>query len=447
MKKIIIIFLFYLNQLVCISQVYLYEPGTNLLDKRNGEVMWGQSKNGEKGCSPSYNYFCPTDDDESQCGHTLAGCAAVAMAQIMYRWGYPEKSIYNSYNWDNIPPVLIDGCSDDCPRLIHDCGVACNMHYQTFAGIHITGSWTTSSNVAKGFAHFDYGAFLYDMKEWEYGSAWADLIRSEIDCGRPVLMYGQHNLIEIKQKHFFVIDGYSKENKDQFHVNWGWRGYENGYYDLERCGYSNGQELIVSIAPKHTGTPHAQISFSKVSEVLTPKCQDGINDRIRYSVTNADSYECHVYDRTGKKIWACAGLVKDGYADMWDGSAINSIPTDDYYYTAVFKNNFGDRVETTNHVTYFNANCPPGTTTNIPYIISDSDTPTILPNYKDGITYIISNSKILNIEILGMNARILLTENSNSNLCELNTYKLGKGVFIVRVTTENGVYVEQVLVK
>ncbi len=83
MKKIIIIFLFYLSQLTCTSQVYLYEPGTILLDKREGEVMWGQSKNGEKGCSPSYNYFCPTDDDESQCGHTLAGCAAVAMAQII----------------------------------------------------------------------------------------------------------------------------------------------------------------------------------------------------------------------------------------------------------------------------------------------------------------------------------------------------------------------------
>lgn len=165
MKKIIIIFLFYLSQLTCTSQVYLYEPGTILLDKREGEVMWGQSKNGEKGCSPSYNYFCPTDDDESQCGHTLAGCAAIAMAQIMYRWGYPEKSIYNSYNWDNIPPVLTDGCYDDCPRLIHDCGLACNMHYQTFAGIHITGSWTTPSNVAKGFADFDYSALLCDMKK------------------------------------------------------------------------------------------------------------------------------------------------------------------------------------------------------------------------------------------------------------------------------------------
>ena len=64
---------------------FSYEPGTYLLDyKKNGEVQWGQSLNEDKSCLPSYNYFCPTDDDESQCGHTLAGCAAVAMAQIMY---------------------------------------------------------------------------------------------------------------------------------------------------------------------------------------------------------------------------------------------------------------------------------------------------------------------------------------------------------------------------
>lgn len=448
MKKSIIIWGLLMFHLVCVSQAYLYEPGTNLLDNRqSGTVRWGQSMNHEDGCSPSYNYFCPTDDDESHCSHTLAGCAAIAMAQIMYRWGYPEKSRYNTYNWDRIPPVLIDGCYDDCPRLIHDCGLACNMHYQTFAGIHITGSWTTPSNVAKGFADFDYSAHLCDMKEWKFGSAWADLIRSEIDCGRPVLMYGQHNIIEIREKHYFVIDGYSKEDKNQFHVNWGWRGYKNGYYDLERCGYSNGQDLIVGIAPKHTGTAHAPISFSKVSEVLTPKCPDGVNDRLQYKVNNADSYECHIYDRTGKKIWACAGLIEDGYADMWDGSSSNPISTDTYYYIAVFKNNFGDRVETSSSVMYFNANCQPGTITDSPSIESNSDIPTLISNHKEGITHIVSHSKILSVEIIGMNAKVLLSEKPNSNVYKIDTKRFEKGILIIRTTTENGVYTERLVIR
>ena len=71
-----------------VSQIYAYEPGTNLLNsRRDGMVRWGQSINHEGGCHPSYNYFCPGDlDDDDQCNHTLAGCAAVAMAQIMYKW-------------------------------------------------------------------------------------------------------------------------------------------------------------------------------------------------------------------------------------------------------------------------------------------------------------------------------------------------------------------------
>ncbi len=115
--------------LIKTSQMFGYEPGTHLLGCRNGEeVRWGQSKNYKNGCHPSYNYFCPGDlDDEDQCNYTLAGCAAVAMAQIMYKWGYPEKSKYNSYDWNRIPPVLTDGCSDDCPQLIRDCGTACNI--------------------------------------------------------------------------------------------------------------------------------------------------------------------------------------------------------------------------------------------------------------------------------------------------------------------------------
>ena len=92
MKKIII---FIVGLFFTYSFLYAYTPGEFLLQKDNEECNWGQSRNGRtnlnESCFPSYNYFCPTDDDESHCGHTLAGCAAVAMAQIMYRWGYPER--------------------------------------------------------------------------------------------------------------------------------------------------------------------------------------------------------------------------------------------------------------------------------------------------------------------------------------------------------------------
>ncbi|MBR5695693.1 MAG: C10 family peptidase [Paludibacteraceae bacterium] len=396
-------------------------------------------------------------DDDDQCGFTLAGCAAVAMAQIMYKWGYPEKSKYNSYNWDRIPPVLTDGCSYDCPQLIRDCGTACNMHYQTFAGIYITGSWAVPSKVAEGFSDFDYSAHLVDLKDWRFGSAWADLIRSEIDCGRPVLMHGQKNVIDIKDRHYFVIDGYSKEDKDQFHVNWGWRGKNNGYYDLQSCGYSNGQDIIIGIAPKHTGTSHPRITFAQKTEVLTPDCPDGINDKIRYEVHNADSYECHVFDRSGKKIWACAGLVKDGYADMWDCSSNTPLPSADYWYVATFKNNFGDRVEHEGHVTLLHTKCPPGydptsnestqESTDLLQIASDATKPVISPNPTNGHTQITANAIIHRIDVMDMDGRVLLSESPVSKDCIIDVSGLIHGIYIIRVVTDEGASVDRLIVK
>ncbi len=445
---------------VCAYQMYAYKPGTYLLDSRNPDynVMWGQGVNDKNGCHPSYNYFCPSDlDDDDQCGFTLAGCAAVAMAQIMYKWGYPEKSKYNSYNWDRIPPVLTDGCSYDCPQLIRDCGTACNMHYQTFAGIYITGSWAVPSKVAEGFSDFDYSAHLVDLKDWRFGSAWADLIRSEIDCGRPVLMHGQKNVIDIKDRHYFVIDGYSKEDKDQFHVNWGWRGKNNGYYDLQSCGYSNGQDIIIGIAPKHTGTSHPRITFAQKTEVLTPDCPDGINDKIRYEVHNADSYECHVFDRSGKKIWACAGLVKDGYADMWDCSSNTPLPSADYWYVAAFKNNFGDRVEHEGHVTLLHTKCPPGydptsnestqESTDLLQIASDATKPVISPNPTNGHTQITANAIIHRIDVMDMDGRVLLSESPVSKDCIIDVSGLIHGIYIIRVVTDEGASVDRLIVK
>ncbi len=234
-----------------------YIPNTKLLERDGNEVRWGQSKNNDDSCLPSYNYLCPRYNPDDQCGHMLAGCGAIAMAQIMWKWSYPDESKYNVYDWDKMPSDLIDGCSTDCPKLISDCGKAYKMNYQSIGGFElpvITGSWATISNIAKGFADFDYSARIVDSDDWKkYGTAWADLIRSEIDCGRPVLMYGKHNIIEISEKHYFVIDGYSMTDKNLFHVNWGWRGNKNGYYNLEKCGYSNGQKIIIGIAPKYSG--------------------------------------------------------------------------------------------------------------------------------------------------------------------------------------------------
>lgn len=53
-------------------------------------------------------------------------------------------------------------------------------------------SWATVNNMVDALkGDFKYkGVEKKVRKDWSYGNAWNDLIRSEIDAGRPVLYRG-----------------------------------------------------------------------------------------------------------------------------------------------------------------------------------------------------------------------------------------------------------------
>ncbi len=138
MKKTLVLCLVSIILGLCNAAEYI--PNTILLERDGKEVKWGQSTNDKGSCSPSYNALCPRTDNENNkddCDRMLAGCGAIAMAQIMWKWAYPDESRYGIYDWDKMPSDLIDGCSTDCPKLISDCGKACKMNYQSIGGFEL----------------------------------------------------------------------------------------------------------------------------------------------------------------------------------------------------------------------------------------------------------------------------------------------------------------------
>ena len=53
----------------------------------------------------------------------------------------------------------------------------------------------------------------------------------ELKNGRPIIYSGYRK--DESSGHTFVVDGYKEEKgKILFHVNWGWGGTANGYYDI-----------------------------------------------------------------------------------------------------------------------------------------------------------------------------------------------------------------------
>ena len=102
-------------------------------------------------------------------------------------------------------------------------------------------AWTLINDIVDGLKAFNYESVKFHLKEnWNYGNAWEDLIRSEINAGRPVLYYGDGctstfagATLPCSEMHYFVIDGYHAADPSLFHVNFGWTGSGNGFYRLD----------------------------------------------------------------------------------------------------------------------------------------------------------------------------------------------------------------------
>ena len=338
------------------GNVMSYTPGDILLMKcREGsttpeEICWGQSRNSELGCSPSYNYHISDYASEGEdCHHLVAGCAAIAFGQIMAMWQFPIKSTYRTYNWNKIPPYLKDGDPEDCPLLIKDVGRACGTHY-TAAGFNVDGSWTTRHDLRDGIEKMGYYVSTCTEKDWlKYNTLenWYDLIRNEIDCGRPVIMFGKDG--NVFNSHYFVIDGYSANDPYLFHIN---PGHNNGgsFMDIRNYKYTDDREIFYGIYPKVGNAP--KISYSLERKFIIADCPASYFGTVQYKVENADSWECIVYDRVGTVFCRRGGAVKDGIATIWDGWAPRALPQDNYWMDIIFKNSNGAYKSFTTHISY-----------------------------------------------------------------------------------------------
>lgn len=188
-----------------------------------------------------YNFFAP----EFKGSHAPTGCVATAMSQIMKYFAYPAngkgkgyytiegnssrvtENITGVYEWDKMLDTYNTySMSDDdripVARLMKDAGLATHMNYGT------NGSGAYSVEAARGFAHnFSYDSLALHCFYRDYfdNEFWMYHIYNELGAGRPILYTGFGS-----GGHAFVFDGVDEEGK--IHVNWGWGGSCDGYYDI-----------------------------------------------------------------------------------------------------------------------------------------------------------------------------------------------------------------------
>ena len=253
-----------------------------------GNIEWDQT-------SP-YNNMCPRYDSV----HVAAtGCVATAMAQVMAYYKYPKQlkadipgyvNRWNGipmeiptitqeegiYDWDNMLPKYNKEANatqqqkDAVAKLMYHCGAAVKMSYGPESGAAVS-----SSKLAK---YFGYDAdLMMDLSRSSFTlDKWMQIIDTELAAGRPVLYGGQSS----ENGHQFICDG--KDENGLYHINWGWSGNQNAYFDLsilnpEKGGTGSGSAtdgfnryctMTIGIAPDNgvVDAPLAQIPSISVYE-------------------------------------------------------------------------------------------------------------------------------------------------------------------------------------
>ncbi len=217
-----------------------------------------------------YNYFCP-EDEEGPGGRVYAGCVATAMSMIMYHYKYPKQGMgTHSYYADNYGYLTVnygateyqwDAMDDQIglggnlqtifsvAELQYHCGVSVNMMYSP------DGSGAYSYDVPNAVkSYFGYNDAEYVESDYYTTSQWNNLLTEQLENLHPMYYSGYSD----DGGHAFCLDG--KQGNDMFHFNFGWSGYNNGFYYLEGSGavggFNGGQAAVINFYPPESEYPY-----------------------------------------------------------------------------------------------------------------------------------------------------------------------------------------------
>ncbi len=274
------------------------------------KTKWGQDAPFNRKC-PKYNG-----------NNMLTGCTATAMAQILNYYksnskGYDALEYVNegvgnkelsvdytkiSYDWANMLDVYEEGAYTDAQAdavslLMYEAGVSCKAKYDV--------SWSGTGETSAAIPYVGFNRYYdYNCEIWTRDcvptALWMTIIQNELTAGRPILYSGFNGATG----HAFVIDGIDAENN--VHINWGWEGSCDGYYDVTYCkapdeyrGYYYQQQMLVGLRPR-------TVEDAPYTEGLKLIGFNYVDGKCRYGTVTTNFYE------TDKVYTFTMGLMQNG---------------------------------------------------------------------------------------------------------------------------------------
>lgn len=282
------------------------------------KIEWGQTA--------PFNMKTPVFGEENG----PVGCVATAVSQILYYYRYPSATLadipeYTTategisvegvakgtvFDWDNIIDYYGEGYTDAQANAVSDLmsvvDVAAKMDFKANEG-------SSSATFVKELV--DYFGYDPDLIKMAYRSSfsfadWSQLIYEELKNSRIVLMSGS----TVKSGHRFLCDGIDENGL--FHINWGWDGRYNGYFDLALLnpnttteagsssttdGYSKNNYIVYGIQPDNG--------------IVDTKEETAIVDAVsvKYQITNGKVYLFFEYANLTQEEQTIQ--IADGYID------------------------------------------------------------------------------------------------------------------------------------
>ena len=209
-------------------------------------ALWGQGA--------PYNGQCPVDPRDGK--KSVTGCSATATAIVMRGYKHPTRgkgslkpytytntqnqevnvparSVEHDYNWENMP-LKVDGSitqeqKDAIAQLMAECGQIVESAYSSGS----TGGYTDRVPYAMR-SNFSYSKDIRELKRDYFSNAeWENIMKAQLDEGQ-VLYTGT---TAYREGHAYVLYGYTDQN--YYAVNWGWDGYNNGFFTLNQMDPDN----------------------------------------------------------------------------------------------------------------------------------------------------------------------------------------------------------------
>lgn len=278
-----------------------------------GNIQWNQMI--------PYNNMCPMYNSTNR---SVTGCVATAMAQVMMYYQYPKTLQANipayvshtknlsipqinkgeRYDWANMLPQYAsyeplnytDAQATAVAKLMYHCGAACEMDYGSSSGANVTPAILST--------YFGYDSdLMQDLNRDAFTLAeWSQIMDKELSVKRPILYSGRSS----DGGHEFICDG--TDGNGLYHINWGWGGYQDGYFDVTILnpdkggagsgsapdGYNQYCSMIVGIAPDNGKvdeplvdvTPVVMIGNGNSSLVFQMSTRNKVTDTFRVITNN-----------------------------------------------------------------------------------------------------------------------------------------------------------------